>query len=53
MMENKNISLPGAEKILKDQINQAGSSIENIRNILNQKNLNEDVKIQLKKWLSF
>ena len=53
MVENQNISLPGAEKILQDQVHQVGSSMENIRDVLNGNNLNEDVKTQLKKWLSF
>ena len=53
VVENQNISLPGAEKILKDHIQEVGSSIENIRDLLNKKNLDEDMKIQFKKWLSF
>lgn len=53
LVENANISLPGAEQILKNQIHEVGSSIENIRDLLKEKHMNDDIKLQLQKWLSF
>ncbi len=53
MVENTNIALPWAEKVIGNWLDQIQWSIQEIRDVISQKNLNENMQIQVKKWLSF
>lgn len=53
MVENPESALPGAQKLLDDNVGNAKNIIQDIRSTLDPKNLDPNIKIQVKKWLSF